>query len=291
MAILYGTQSNGETLPVLVDQFGNLLAKGIEGQPGQPGQPGTPGEPGGEGPPGPPGTPGEGVPLPYGEEGSYLGIIDGVPQWNIPVGPGPGPEPPEGVLWTNISETANIVDESGNAVVPPDPLAYLKAMDSWGNTNSNQPPGSSPPQKNTGEDETKWSFEFENIFGKVMTFYWVFQYENLYGYDTDWTFKQEWSDSNINLIRTTGEGVPISNKGFAWSYPEFSFMFNREVASSEFTYLLGAGACDTKKTWFRGWTVEDAGTFALKRQVQLEQQLKALRGMTTGIDHSRPTQD
>lgn len=37
MAILYGTQSNGETLPVLVDQFGNLLAKGIEGPPGPPG--------------------------------------------------------------------------------------------------------------------------------------------------------------------------------------------------------------------------------------------------------------
>lgn len=37
MAILYGTQSNGETLPVLVDQFGNLLAKGIEGPQGPPG--------------------------------------------------------------------------------------------------------------------------------------------------------------------------------------------------------------------------------------------------------------
>ena len=34
MAILFGTQSNGETLPVLVDQYGNLLAKGINGPPG-----------------------------------------------------------------------------------------------------------------------------------------------------------------------------------------------------------------------------------------------------------------
>ena len=47
MAILYGTQSNGETLPVLVDQFGNLLAKGIEGPPGPEGPPGV-----GELPPG-----------------------------------------------------------------------------------------------------------------------------------------------------------------------------------------------------------------------------------------------
>jgi hypothetical protein len=43
MAILYGTTGDGTTLPVLVDQFGNLLAKGIEGQPGQPGEPGPPG--------------------------------------------------------------------------------------------------------------------------------------------------------------------------------------------------------------------------------------------------------
>ena len=46
MAILYGTTSNGTTLPVLVDQFGNLLAKGIDGEPGTPGLPGPPGPPG-----------------------------------------------------------------------------------------------------------------------------------------------------------------------------------------------------------------------------------------------------
>ena len=50
MAILYGTQSNGETLPVLVDQFGNLLAKGIEGEQGIQGPIGPPGV--GELPPG-----------------------------------------------------------------------------------------------------------------------------------------------------------------------------------------------------------------------------------------------
>ena len=36
MAILLGTTATGETLPVLVDQFGNLLAKGIDGAPGWP---------------------------------------------------------------------------------------------------------------------------------------------------------------------------------------------------------------------------------------------------------------
>ena len=81
MAILYGTTGDGTTLPVLVDQFGNLLAKGIEGQPGDPGQPGQPGPPGEPGQPGQPGAPGEGVPKPYGEDGSYLRIVSGVPTW------------------------------------------------------------------------------------------------------------------------------------------------------------------------------------------------------------------
>lgn len=69
MAILYGTQSNGETLPVLVDQFGNLIAKGIDGAPGEPGDPGPPGPPGiGELPPDP-------------LEGALLGWKDGELAW------------------------------------------------------------------------------------------------------------------------------------------------------------------------------------------------------------------
>jgi hypothetical protein len=40
MAILFGTQSNGETLPVQVNEFGQLVAKGIDGPAGPPGPPG-----------------------------------------------------------------------------------------------------------------------------------------------------------------------------------------------------------------------------------------------------------
>ena len=266
------------------------LINGSDGV-GEPGPPGPPGEPGGQGPQGEKGDPGIGVPLPYGAEGSYLGIIDGVPQWNIPVGPGPDPEPPEGVIWANIAEVANIVNEQGDVVVPPDPMAYLKAMDSWGNTDSNQPPGSYPVYKNVGDEGTPWSFEFENMFGKVLTFYWVFEYNNDYGYDTDWTSEQRWSDPQINMIARSGEGVPTTSTSPTWCYPQFSFLFNRDVASANFTYLLGAGACRTTQVWFRGWTIEDSGVFALRRQVELESRIKALYGMTTGIDLSRPTQD
>lgn len=80
MAILYGTQSNGETLPVLVDQFGNLLAKGIEGQ---------------QGPEGPPGPDGGSFPLPPDPyEGAFLGWLNNGLAW---IGTPPVPIP-EGVF-------------------------------------------------------------------------------------------------------------------------------------------------------------------------------------------------
>jgi hypothetical protein len=82
MAILYGTQSNGETLPVLVDQFGNLLAKGIEGQPGTPGTPGAQG---------PPGADGGSFPLPPDPyEGAFLGWLNNGLAW---IGTPPVPVP------------------------------------------------------------------------------------------------------------------------------------------------------------------------------------------------------
>ena len=86
MAILYGTTGDGTTLPVLVDQFGNLLAKGIDGQPGTPGQDGAPG------PPGPPGADGGSFLLPLDPfEGALLGWENGGLAW---IGNAPIPVPP-----------------------------------------------------------------------------------------------------------------------------------------------------------------------------------------------------
>lgn len=52
MAILYGTQSNGETLPVQVNEFGQLVAQPLPGTQGPPGPEGPEGPAGPEGPPG-----------------------------------------------------------------------------------------------------------------------------------------------------------------------------------------------------------------------------------------------
>lgn len=49
--VLYGTQSNGDTLPVQVDATGRLVAEGLEGPQGPQGEQGP------EGPPGPAGEP------------------------------------------------------------------------------------------------------------------------------------------------------------------------------------------------------------------------------------------
>jgi hypothetical protein len=85
MAILYGTTGDGTTLPVLVDQFGNLLAKGIDGEPGTPGTPGIPGEPG------PPGADGGDFPLPPDPyEGAFLGWLNNELAW---IGTPPVPIP------------------------------------------------------------------------------------------------------------------------------------------------------------------------------------------------------
>ena len=55
MAILYGTQSNGETLPVQVNSFGQLVAQGLDGAKGEKGDKGDKGDQGEQGEQGPPG--------------------------------------------------------------------------------------------------------------------------------------------------------------------------------------------------------------------------------------------
>lgn len=73
MAILFGTTADGETLPVEVNEFGQLIAEGLDG------------------PPGPPGPPGIGQLPPDPFEGALLGWEDGQLAWvggSVPLPPG-----------------------------------------------------------------------------------------------------------------------------------------------------------------------------------------------------------
>jgi transglutaminase-like putative cysteine protease len=72
-----------------VDAFGRLVAEGLAGSEGPEGPAGP------EGPRGPAGQDGEGVPTPYGQDGTVLTIVDGSPQWATPAGP------PPSILWAD----------------------------------------------------------------------------------------------------------------------------------------------------------------------------------------------
>jgi hypothetical protein len=73
--VLYGTQSNGETLPVQVDATGRLIAEGLPGPQGEQGDPGPQGEKGEKGDTG-------GMELPPNpQEGQVLGWVNGELAW------------------------------------------------------------------------------------------------------------------------------------------------------------------------------------------------------------------
>ena len=291
MAILYGTQSNGETLPVLVDQFGNLIAKGIEGQPGQPGQPGTPGEPGGEGPPGPKGDPGEGVPLPYGDEGSYLGIINGVPQWNIPVGPGPGPEP-IGSAWINPQDSSQPIDSNDQNIFPSDYLAWGESQAGWLDPASATFAGLCINYSGGLDTTQKVTLEIPNNFGKVLVLYanWIGTLTTNFQVSCQWGFTFNTSDL-VTVTENSQPAFSASTGQRVTSWIENSYMFNREVPSLELTWFDSFPFANDKRGMFYGWEVIDPGTYALRRQMTVEKKLRSLYGMIPLIDDSRPTQD
>jgi hypothetical protein len=289
MAILLGTQSNGETLPVLVDQFGNLLAKGIDGQPGGEGPPGKDGEPGGEGPQGPQGDPGEGVPLPYGPDGAYLQIVGGVPAWTE--GSGPEPEPPrDDMVWTNIDSTANCVNESGEPIDPPDPLAYLMALPSWLKQTNYETAGSYHDARMLYNPEKQLSFDLTESLGKVISFYISFTYSKSQLGSGKWSLNFDMSDNNISLINIQGPDDTASGSGsnlqVGW---KVNYLMSRETSTTNFSWDIQGPNITPVRTQFRGFEVVDPGTFALRRQLALENELKRLRGVTTDIDKQSQT--
>ena len=291
MAILYGTQSNGETLPVLVDQFGNLLAKGIEGpsgQPGQPGEQGPQGEQGLPGTPGTPGTPGEGVPLPYGPDGTYLGIVDGVPVWTVPPEP---PAPPEPIVCTNLWDKYTLVDETGAPITPDDPTAALKELPSWKTSASNTVAGAQVDLgAGSNSDMAVDEFELIDSFSKVLTCRWELRYKKTATYNSR-NFATQISTTDVTEIANNWGKIGDNNVNDAWVGGTISWMFNREVSAVTLKTTWNNSFLENQRWYLRYFVLEDLGTYALRNQMALQAQINALRGMTTDIDLSRPTQD
>lgn len=108
MAILYGTTSDGDSLPVEVNEFGQLIAKGLQGQ---------------EGPPGPPGT-GQLPPDPF--EGAILGWKDNQLSWlggSVPL--------PSNVFGPILSYENGVLSLESDISLPY--LARVELSDSEGN--------------------------------------------------------------------------------------------------------------------------------------------------------------
>ena len=291
MAILSGTTADGQTLPVLVDQFGNLIAKGLEGDPGEPGPPGTPGEAGAEGAPGEKGDPGEGIPLPLGDEGSILTIVDSQPAWAG--GTPPPPPPPEfGLEWLNVPSSMTLTDSTGTLINPADPEEWAKNDSSWNYWGQEPELAGWNSIDDTRSNQDYWiNFLAGDNSDKVVHFYYQWEYQNNSGNDQVFNIQINVDNTDVQSVSQRDTGSATRGGGIYWAGAKSTFICLKPDIQFNLTHYISASGTQINKTYFRGWSLEDAGTYAVQRQTILERQIRALRGMATDIDLSRPTQD
>ena len=283
-----------EKIPNDVEIEGDLTVTGlINGSDGvgEQGPQGPPGEPGGVGPPGPQGDPGEGVPLPYGPDGAYLQIIDGVPAWTDDPGPGPGPTPEPDIVCTNLWDKYSAFNSANSPIEPPDKTVWLKDQPTWGVDGVESYEGASYKDA-TGDlsDYGPEVFTLTESFGKVLTVDWMMHYRGTFAKNVSGPVTTT-NSQYAQLISSSNPSVQATPSTYYWHHATFSWLLNREIEEIEVTRVLKIQYIDKVQPFIRYFALEDAGAFALRRQMRLEQEIKALRGVTTDIDLSRPTQD
>ena len=295
-----------ELIPNDVEIDGDLTVTGLingsqgVGEPGPPGADGLPGQDGAQGIQGiqgEKGDPGEGVPQPYGQESQVLTIVNSVPAWADSTG---GP-PREALTMKNWNSAGQCVDWT-TTYTPEIPYEWLQEQESWCNptyvdflgyqVTNNTPPFVPQPME----------WEFSDVFGKVLTMFY-----NWRGYrgsgNAGWSspaITTTWSDSNISLVNAVHTPASQEARKFTWmrGTSQLAFIFNRDVTAATLSHTFTCGAFDENLglAWC-GWQLEDAGNYAINRQIKVENELKRMRaqlalgGMTTDIDLSRPTQD
>jgi hypothetical protein len=230
-----------------------------------------------------------GVPLPYGPEATVLTIYQGVPTWRDP------DASPWSATLVNGMEAGEVGTIDETQVPSEDPVEYCKESGNWcaygscaytgywqvGNFSGNAP---FPPMV--------WGFE--QMFGKVLTFYYTVR-----GYSSNnsnnaslMTINSTWSDNNITTVTTnTVQDVTVPQRfTYACGQIKQSYIFNREVVQASVTVVPNWGEWGERNILiWTGYQIEDPGAFALNRQIEMEKRLRALRGITTDIDLSRPT--
>jgi hypothetical protein len=283
-----------EKIPNDVEIKGDLTVTGlINGSDGvgEPGPPGPPGDPGVEGPPGEKGDPGEGIPIPYGEEGTVLGISSGQPAW---INSTPGPAPPDySVTWVNIQQTSFCVDQTGASITPSNELTYLSGLDSWLNRSNFELAGSKRlVSTNEEPNQTPLRFDFDKAYGKVVHLYFTAIYRMGDAGPYPWNNRWNWNNDNFVLIGTEGPAMtdPVVGQDLNAGW-RISWLINREVATADFDFMVYAAYSELVAYRFRGMELEDAGAFAVKQQYEMQKNLKRLSILNMGIDHLSQRQD
>jgi hypothetical protein len=277
------------TVTGLINGSDGVGQQGPPGADGQDGQDGKDGEPGGVGPQGPQGDPGEGVPLPYGPDGAYLRIVGGVPAWGDNTDPEP-PPPPEPVIWTNVQESGGLKDLTGSSVEPPNPFEWVSSRSSWLNNDNYTTEGTNVSRQCETGSPGSPVFEFNDVFGKIITILINVDYTKDRDKAYAWRRECTWDTTDIAFISVNGpDTTDQAQAGTFYAKWEFSFMFSRQTTSASLGWNIYATGVDKYNTHFRGWILEDQGTFALRRQLALEKEFKHLRGLTTDIDKQSQT--
>ena len=194
-------------------------------------------------------------------------IVNSVPAWADP----PSPSPKEETNLQNWT-TAGVCSDLYTIFTPEDPEAWCKEQSSWLNPVYTTNIG----LECTGVQDWK----FVDAFGKVLTMYYNFSaYRGDSGNagETFPTITETWSDPNISSV-TKVYSPPsfIANKR-TWyrGTAQLTSMFNSEVTGSTLNVSWDFKAfTDNQRVWFCGFTLEDAGTYALSRQLIVEQQVR-----------------
>jgi len=254
------------------------------GQQGPPGKDGEDGEPGGVGPQGPQGDPGEGLPLPYAPEGSVLQVVNGAPAWAVAFTPEPEPVLPT-VDLINTKDNYKCISKGGNQVEPDDYNLWAQSMESWNDlsyvgwwgTLSQDVPNMNGT---LGTDK----FSFTGAYGLVLAIKYGISYFSAAQIVDAGSWDFQWDTPNMTLISNTLPSNLCVGVDNYYRSGEVSWLIGREFDEAGLQVSKNAPFANDIHWSILGWELVDPGTFALRRQMALENKMKRLTVATTDID-------
>lgn len=287
--ILLGTQSNGETLPVQVDDTGRLVAEGLEGPPGPQGdaftyEDFTPEQLAGlQGPPGPPGEDGADGPndlKPYGPEYSYLIIQNGKPTW-VANGSDPNPPGPTDPVML-IDKRDEVVSgwsdygcwsDSGTPAFPSETWdAYLRQQSTWETPSGLASGLGGVPLGNS--QKLPFTLSIVGAFEKVLEITVAFQSETAEGYLTNHSahdLAATTTNSYLTPLVTSYSNEAFGPAGLNWKLNTFTWFVSRPdpgLADIEVALTYhNSGRNTYKGAFLQRWVLMDTATYLIKRQL------------------------